>query len=264
MTTQPLSLPRPAAALRDHALHRAGMRGHRVQVSTWLRAAGVTTVEQLFDALGGRDTDSTAALLADHRRGVALASTVLLGAKAVMLSAVARHAPGDSIDERFQVTVDAFLSCALPKVKPSHKYADAQLYWITLRTVTKLHEAPLWVSATEVDDVAGDDVCADIESCLTGDVVLDWALQRGVITAQDHHALKIRFGGDSAVSVREVAATLGVTEDKLESQLRRATKRLRDAVIAHRDDLDRVCITARWNRDERSAAQLVADTGAAA
>ncbi|KAA1250690.1 hypothetical protein F0Q45_08325 [Mycobacterium simiae] len=265
MTTQPLSLPRPAAAIREHALRCAEMRSHRAQVSAWLRATDVTTVEQLFDALGGRDTASTAVLLADHRRGVALASTVLLGAKAVMLSSVARHAPGDSVDERFQATVDAFLSRALPAVKPTHKFADAQLYWITLRTVTKQHEAPVCVAEPSFDDVVGDDVCAEVDGYLTADVLLDWALRRGVLAEQDHRALKIRFGGDSALSVREVAAVLGVTENKLESRLRRAMGRLRDAVIAARDDLDRACIEARWSRvGDAIGAVTLAETGVAA
>lgn len=246
MTPQPLALPRPAAALREHALRTAGLRSHRAHITAWLRAVDVASVEQLFDALGGRDTTSTALLLSEHRRGVGLAATVLLGAKAVMLSSVARHAPGDSPEERFQVTVDAFLSRALPAVKPTHKHADAQLYWITLRTVTKMHEAPVCAAEPSFEDVAGDDVYAEADRYLTADVLLDWALSRGVLAEQDHHALKIRFGGDAALPVREVAARLGVAENKLESRLRRALARLREAVAADRDDLDRACIEARW------------------
>ncbi|MEU0498057.1 hypothetical protein [Mycobacterium sp. NPDC006124] len=250
MTTQPLALPRPAAALREHALRTAGLRSHRALVDGWLRAADVAGVEQLLDALGGRDTTSTALLLSEHRRGVGLAATLLLGAKAVMLSSVARHAPGDCLEERFQVTVDAFLSRALPAVRPSHKHADAQLYWITLRTVTKMHEAPMCSAEPSFEDVAGEDVHAEADSYLTADVLLDWALSRGVLAEQDHRALKIRFGGDAAVPVREVAALMGVTENKLESRLRRALTRLRDAVESDRDDLDRACVAARWGRED--------------
>jgi len=265
MTTPPLSLPRPAAALREHALLCAGLRSHRAQVSAWLRALDITSVEQLFDAIGGRDSDSTAVLLADYRRGVALASTVLLGAKAVMLSSVARHVPLPSSGERFQVTVDAFLSRALPAVVPSHKYADAQLYWITLRTVTKLHEAPASDLEPAFDDMAGDDVCAEVDGYLTATVLLDWALARGVIAEHDHRALKIRFSGDAALPVREVAAVLGVSEDKLESRLRRAMTRLREAVKADRADLDRACIEARWGSSlALHGAAGVTKTGAAA
>jgi hypothetical protein len=223
------------------------MRSHRAQIATWLRALDVTSVEQLFDALGGRDATSTALLLGEHRRGVGLATTVLLGAKAVMLSSVARHAPGDSSEERFQVTVDAFLSRALPVVKPTHKHADAQLYWITLRTVTKMHEPPVCAAEPSFEDVAGDDVHAEADTYLTADVLLDWALSRGVLAEEDHRALRIRFGGDTALPVRKVAALMGVTEDKLESRLRRALNRLREAVAADRDDLDCACIEARWS-----------------
>ncbi|WP_277243994.1 hypothetical protein [Mycolicibacterium obuense] len=272
MTIEPSNLPRPAAALREHALRTAALPSHRAQVSAWMRAANATSVEQLFDAIGGRDAISTSVLLADHRRGVALASTVLLGAKAVMLSSVARHAPGDSrdaqyvvTDERFQATVDAFLSRALPAVKPNHKHADAQLYWITLRTVTKLHEAPLCAAEPSFDDVAGEDVRAESDDYLTGAVLLDWALSRGVIAEQDHRALKIRFGGDTAVPVREVAAILGVSEDKVESRLRRAVRRIRDAATADREDLERACIDARWaTGDRRGLAGAIAENGAAA
>lgn len=258
MTIESSKLPRPAAALREHALRTAALPSHRAQVSAWMRAANVSSVEQLFDSIGGSDADATATLLADHRRGVALASTVLLGAKAVMLSSVARHAPGESrdaqyvvTDERFQATVDAFLTRALPGVKPNHKHADAQLYWVTLRTVTKLHEAPASggaeVSFDDVDDVAGEDVRGETDEYLTASVLLDWALGRGVIAEQDHRALKIRFGGETAVPVREVAAILGVTENKLESRLRRAMTRLRDAATADRASLERACIDARWS-----------------
>lgn len=265
MTTSSLSLPRPAAALREYALRCAGLPTNRAEVSAWLRGAGVATVGQLFDALGGRDAASTAVLLADHRRGVALASTVLLGAKAVMLSSVARHAPGDCADERFQVTVDAFLSRALPAVKPTHTHADAQLYWITLRSVTKLHEEPLCSAEPSFDDVAGDDVRAEADSYLTAQVLLDWALDRGVIVEQDHKALQIRFGGEAALPVREVAALLGVTENKLESRLRRAVTRLRDAVAVDRDDLDRACVAARWAAgDAANGTGALTETGAAA
>lgn len=246
MTTQPLSLPRPAAALRDHALRCAGMRSHRAQASAWLCATDTSTVEQLFDALAGKDAQSTSLLLTDYRRGVALASMVLLGAKTVMLASVARHAPGDTPEERFQVAVDAFLSRALPSVKPTHKYADAQLYWVTLRTVTKLHEAPLCSAEPSFEDVAGADVRADVDCYMTGEAVLNWALQRGVIVAEDHRALVLRFGGDKTRPVREVAAVMGVPENKLESRLRRAMARLRDAVADHAEDLYRACVNARW------------------
>lgn len=265
MTTQPLSLPRPAAALRDYARRCAGMRSHRAQISAWLRSTHVSTVEQLFDALAGRDGESTAHLLVDYRRGVPLASTVLLGAKAVMLASVARHAPGDTAEERFQVTVDAFLAHALPTVKPTHKYVDAQLYWVTLRTVTKLHQAPLCDAEPCFDDVAGADVHADPDSYLTADAVLNWALERGFIVEDDHRALVLRYGGEKARPVREVAAIVGVSENMLESRLRRAMTRLRDAVVADRDDLYRACIDARWARHHAEAHTAAAvETGAAA
>ncbi|WP_142305061.1 sigma-70 family RNA polymerase sigma factor [Mycobacterium avium] len=254
------------------------MRSHRAQISAWLRATHVSTVEQLFDALAGRDGEATAHLLVDYRRGVSLASTVLLGAKAVMLASVARHAPGDTAEERFQVTVDAFLAHALPKVEPTHKYVDAQLYWVTLRTVapewkgrrlgwpSKLHKGPLCDAAEPrfFDEFAGADVHADPDSYLTADAVLNWALTRGFIVEDDHRALVLRYGGEKARPVREVAAIVGVSENMLESRLRRAMTRLRAAVVADRDDLHRACIDARWVRHHAEAHSAAVETGAAA
>jgi hypothetical protein len=232
-----------------------------------LRVLDLTSVEQLFDAVAGRHCPSTAMLLAEYQRGISLAATILVGAKAVMLSSVARHAPGDSVDERFQVTLEAFLSRALPRVKPSHKYADAQLYWITLRTVTRQHELQPIAVDPSFDDVAGNDVAADIDSYLTANVLLDWALQNGILAELDHRALRIRFGGPTALPVREVAARVGVSENKLESRLRRAYTRLRDAVSDERDDFERACIEARWresDRDEHLGEAAMADNGVAA
>lgn len=284
MTTQPQYLPRPkgahqysasdirsdfrhpAVALRDYALRCAGMRSHRAQISAWLCATNAATVEHLFEALAGRNAESTALLLSEYRRGVALATTLLLGAKTVMLASVARHAPGDTAEEKFQITVDAFLGHALPAVKPSHEYADAQLYWVTLRTVTKLHEAPLCdTEEASFDDVAGADVHADADSYVTADAVMNWALERGVIVEQDHRALVLRYGGSSARPVREVAAIMGVTENKLESRLRRAMARLRDAVASDSDDLYRACVDARWaDHDGAGRTASVGKNGAAA
>jgi hypothetical protein len=173
---------------------------------------------------------------------------VLAGAKARILSAIARHAPGDSVEERLQVTLEAFLTRALPRVKPGHPYVDQQLYFITLRTVTKRHDK----RPAKVDlsfDVPGADVAADIDGYLTGGVLLQWGVAKGYLSESDRQALAVRYGGPKALPVREVAAQLGVHENKLESQLRRAVARLREGVAAQRDELDRACVAARWAVD---------------
>jgi hypothetical protein len=246
MTTTPASLSRPAAAMAEHARHTAHLRSHRAQIDEWLRALNLTSVEQLFDAIGGPDAHATATLLVAHQRGVTLATTVLAGAKARILSAIARHAPGDTVEERLQVTLEAFLTRALPRVKPGHTYVDQQLYFVTLRTVTKQHDrrpADFVLSF----DVAGADVSADIDGYLTGGVLLQWGVDKGYLSESDRQALAVRYGGSKALPVREVAAALGVRENKLESQLRRAVKRLREGVAAQRDELDRACVAARWS-----------------
>lgn len=248
MTTTPASLSRPAAAMAAHARQTACLRSNRAQIDEWLRELRLTSVEQLFDAIGGPDANATATLLAAHQRGVPLATTVLAGAKARILSAIARHAPGDTVEERLQVTIEAFLTRALPRVRPGHAYVDQQLYFITLRTVTKQHDR----RPAEVDlsfDVAGADVSADIDGYLTGGVLLEWGVAKGYLSESDRQALAVRYGGPKALPVREVAAQLGVRENKLESQLRRAVARLREGVAARRDDLDRACVAARWAAD---------------
>lgn len=261
MTTSTPTLSRPAAALAEHAHRTASLRTNRAQIDDWLRALDLGDVEQLFDAIAGQHTGATAALLADHQRGVALATTILLGAKARILSAIARHAPGDTPEERFQVTLAAFLERALPRVKPSHTYVDQQLYFVTLRTVTKQHQQrPADVELSF--EVAGDDVTADVDSYVTAGVVLDWACSKSLITDADRHALTVRYGGPKALPVREVAARLGVSENKLESQLRRAMVRLREGAIAMRDDLERACIDARWALSPAAADAHFAAAGA--
>jgi hypothetical protein len=247
------TLTGPAAALSAHAHHTAHLRSHRARIDEWLRELSLATVEQLFAAVGGQGARATAVLLTDHQRGVELATTILLGAKARMLSAVARHAPGDTREERFQATLEAYLTRALARVKPTHKYVDAQLYWVTLRTVTKLHErrtadVELSCDMTELErTMTGSDVVVEAERYLTADVLLGWALEKGFICEADCEALSVRFGGSKALPVREVAARLGVSENGLESRLRRAIERVRAGVVAQRDDLDRACVAARWS-----------------
>lgn len=248
-----MTLPHSAAALHEHAKSSARLRSNRPHFAAWLRALNFSTAEQLFDAVAGRDPQATALLLSEYRRGVPLASTVLIGAKVVMLTAVARHAPGDCLDDRFQATLEAFLSHALPRVQPNHKYADAQLYWITLRTVTRQHRdrvTDIPAPNETFDNSVGDDVTVDIDSYMTGGFLLDWALAVGVLSEFEHRALGLRFGGETAQPVREVAARIGVSEDSLESRLRRATARLRVAASENRHGLERACVAARWAADE--------------
>lgn len=253
MPANTATLPRPAAELRAYALAEARLPSHRKLLTYWLHELDLGSVDELLDALGGRHRESTTLLLQDYRRGAPFAVTVLVAAKTVMLSSIARQAPGDTLEERFQVTLDAFLSCALPRVHPDHRFADEQLYWVTLRTVTRPRNAP-WVDPDfDLDSVAGGDVVADMDEHLTADAILDWAMRTGLITDLDRQALLLRFGGPSVVPVREVAAHLGVGERRLETRLRRAIAGIKAAVVSQRVALERSCVAASWALRDASA-----------
>lgn len=239
------TLSGPARVLERHARQTAQLKSHRGTIAAWLLTLNLMSIDELFDAVGGDNTDATSLLLTEHRRGTALATTVLLGAKARMLAAVCRHSPGADYDERFQATVDAFLSRALPRAKANHPHLDAQLYWVTLRTVHNTHQAPVEVCDLP-EDVVGEDVVVNIDECLTASIVLDWAQSKGLLNDQDRRALDVRFGGSSVLPVREVAHRLEVSEDGLETRLRRAMRRIRDGVSEDDGQLSQACLDALW------------------
>ena len=241
-------------ALRCEALRAAGLRSNRPRVQNWLTQLALPDAAALLEAINGDNTAATALLVTEHQHGCSLATAILVGAKARMLAAVERCAPGDP-DERTQIVLEAFLSHALPRVNPTHPYIDQQLYWITLRTVSNTKaQHPLdeshWAAGFDPTVVAGDDVAADVDSYVTARVLLDWAAERGLLSERDRTALDLRFTGATAMPVREVARRLGMTEDSLETRLRRAIKRLRTAVAEHGDDLYHAAVTARWAGNE--------------
>lgn len=252
-------------ALRRDALRAAGLPSNRARVRDWLAQLGLPDTAALLEAINGDNTAATALLVTEHQRGCSLATTILIGAKARMLAAVGRCAPGDP-DERIQVVLEAFLSRALARVNPAHPYVDQQLYWITLRTVSStkaLHplDESHWEAGFDPNAIAGADVAADSNSYLTARVLLDWAAERGLLSEMDRTALELRYTGATAMPVREVARRLGMPEDRLETRLRRAIRRLRTAAAEHGDDLYRAGVAARWATDDVRAAGQV---GAAA
>jgi hypothetical protein len=239
------TLSGPARVLDQHARHTAHLNSHRATITTWLQTLQLGSIEEMFDAVGGGNTAATSLLLTEHRKGNQLATTVLLGGKAKMLAAVCRHSPGEDYDERFQATAAAFLSHAVPRAKTHHPHLNAQLYWVTLRTVHNEHQAPTEVCDLP-DEVAGEDVVVNIDECLTASIVLDWAQSKGLLNTQDRRALDVRFGGSSVLPVREVAHRLEVSEDGLETRLRRAMRRIRDGVAHDDGQLSQACLDALW------------------
>lgn len=235
--------------LFHHALTTANLPSNRALVQRWLGTLGHLSVSELLAAVAAQDSAATAFLLTEHHRGAQLATTLLLGAKVSMLLSVASHAPGDTRDERFQTTLEAFLGHALVRVDVTHTYVDQQLYWITLRTVTnakRTHRDDLTLTREE----AAEDVAVNIESYLSRDAILQWAHSRGILNEADVETLMLRYGGEDSRPVRDLAAQLGITEDALESRLRRVKARLRRAVHAHRDDLNRACVEYGWTHSD--------------
>ena len=251
----------PARLLEAHARQTAALKSHRGTIAAWLLTLQLDSIDELFDAVGSDNTDATSLLVTEHRRGTSLATAVLLGAKARMLAAVCRHAPGEVYEERFQVTVDAFLSRAVARAKVNHPHLNAQLYWVTLRTVHNQHQAPteIAVEPEEMRDVAGADVVLDLDEFLTASIVLDWAQSKGMLSAQDRQALDVRFGGTAVLPVREVAHRLEVSEDGLETRLRRAMRRIRDGVAADDGQLSQACLEALWPAESPAEATVTAE-----
>lgn len=267
MTSTTATLAVPARLMAENARQTAHLRSNRATVQSWLTQLNLDTIEELFDAVSFDNTAATALLVTDHQRGTTLATTVLLGAKAFMLSRVSYHAPGETLEERFQVTVDAFLDRGLARVNADHRYLDQQLYWRTLRTVTKA-PSHTQISSVEVElfsvDIAGPDVYVDVESHLTVGIVLDWAQDKGLLNDVDRRALELRYTGQSVLAVREVAARIGVGENGLETRLRRAMKRMQAGIDEHGDELRQACVAALWSGSRDAVAAAAVADGVAA
>lgn len=241
----PLAARRPRARraqeLIDRAHGIARLRSNRAQIARWLDDLGLSEVDELLDSIAGPDSRATSRLLSDYQSGNSLAGHLLLGGKAQVLSAIARHAVADTSEAQFQLTMAAFFERALARVQPHHEFVDQQLYFVTLRTVSQRSahsEVPIGVEFPPALTVAVTDDDHWDHDHVTASVVLAWASDRGILTDSDRQALALRFGGSKVLAVRVVAESLGVEEDMLESRLRRMTKRLRVAASAHRGDVE--------------------------
>lgn len=273
MTATTPTLGRPGTVLIEHALHTAQRRAHRATVDRWLRALQLDTVQQLLDAIGGRDEAATVLMVREHQAGIELATTMLVGGKAKMLSAVSAHAFGETRDERLQVTVEAFLGTALRRADPEHEYLCAQLYWVTLRSVSvdlgRQHDARAleylvdsWeLQGKDAAAIADDDAVLDPFLSVAG--ILDWMSPHVSLSDTDRRALQLRFGGETVLPVREVAVHLGVKEDALETRLRRVMARVRAVSGSPTDGLGRVLVDAYLGSVARDEGEGGANSAAA-
>ncbi|MGV0743887.1 sigma factor-like helix-turn-helix DNA-binding protein [Mycolicibacterium sp. XJ870] len=240
----------PAAHLAEHVRLLTASRTHRGTVSGWLTRLGLSDAGQLLDALAGPTPTSTSLLITEHHQGCPLAAKVLLGAKSRMLAAVSRHASGEDPQDRFHTTVAAFLDHALIRADVNSEHLDAQLYWITLRTVSRKRSNVARAEMELHTCIAGPDVVANADTYITVYSLLEWAHNARVINDVDRRAFMLRFCGERPMPVRQVAAMLGVSEDSLESRLRRALHRLRKAVVERRDDMESACMAHYWTTQD--------------
>lgn len=247
--TEPM-ICQPAARLAHHVNLLLGLRAHSDTVSHWLTRLRISDCDRLLSELAGSNPASTSLLITEHRRGCQLAATVLLGAKCRMLAAVSRHASGENAQDRFHTTIAAFMDHALVRADVTSEHLDAQLYWITLRTVSRQRNIAGDIELQLHSGVAGPDVVADADTYITVYSLLEWAHETGVINDIDRRAFMLRFCGERPMPVRQVAAMLGVSEDSLESRLRRALNRLRKAVVERRDDMESACMSHYWESQD--------------
>lgn len=252
MTTHTSAASQPATELINSTHRLLAARRNRASVQNWLTDLGLSSAEELLSPSPAADWNAVLGLLlSEHRANNTLATAALLAGQARTIANVSRWAAGDSVQERFNTTVEAFLSHALTRAPLSHPYLGEQLYWITLRAVSlNLHArevdaAPLPVVLENTHELDLEDkhelVCLD--DYLTVDSILGWAHSQRVLTDDDARVLMLRFGRERCAPVREIAADLGVSENALESRLRRILGRLRNHVLSNMSAFEHACLS---------------------
>ena len=238
----------PAAHLISHARQLLATRTHHATVHDWVATLGINSAEALIDthAAQHRSGPITRLLIAEHRNRNHLATTLLLARCARWIAKVSRYAQGDSIDERFNTTIDAFLTTAAHKAPLNHPYLSQQLYWITLRTVTNAKRSHTHTAAAlsvTIDIPANLNNEYGIEHYLTADALLTWAATQKIITDTERDILALRYTGDETMTVRDIASAINATEHAIESKIRRTLARIRKAIHNTPTDFEQFCRT---------------------
>ncbi|WP_457181348.1 sigma factor-like helix-turn-helix DNA-binding protein [Mycobacteroides abscessus] len=252
MTTYTSAASQPATELINSARQLLATRRNNPSVQNWLTHLGLSSPEELLSPSRAADWNAVLSLLlAEHRAKNSLATATLLAGQARTIANISRWADGSSVQERFNTTVEAFLSHALTRAPLSHPYLGEQLYWITLRAVSRnlyareVDAAPLPMVLEDRRELDLEDkhelVCLD--DYLTVDSILGWAQSQKVLTDADAQVLKLRFGHEKCVPVRQIAADLGVSENALESRLRRILGRLRNHVLSNMSAFEHACLS---------------------
>ena len=253
MTENLTAHAQPAEHLISHARQLLNGPTHRATLQRWIHTLKIDTTEALIDTHAAQHDsgDITRLLITHHRNGNHLATTLLLARCARWMAKVSRYADGDSIGERFNTSIDAFLTTAAFKAPLSHQYLNQQLYWITLRTVTNAKRShtntgsalPLTMDIPEKSTNE-----YDIEHYLTAESLLAWADTRNIITATERDILALRYTGSETRTVRDIASALNATEHAVESKIRRTLSRIRKAIHDAPSDFELFCRTNTFDR----------------
>ncbi|CAM3492979.1 RNA polymerase sigma factor [Tsukamurella hominis] len=224
-------------------------RSATTELRTWINdhqaiaeIAPVTMIDIVEHYRGDTDGELTRSLIrlfqsGSHRAGVVLALANLASISRIRHSAHVHSADfGIRADEQLQQTVLAFFT-ALSKIDPETDHPGQTLYWRTLggatrkqRELATTDELPEHLAAEPVEPPS-------VESLLSTETLLAWARDRGVLSVSDIDTLAALYQRSDGISIRELAAEIGVSESALESRLRRATKRLRDRASERRNDI---------------------------
>lgn len=244
MTTYTSAASQPATELINSAHRLLAARRNKASLQNWLADLGLSSAEELLSPSPAADWNAVLGfLLTEHRANNTLATAALLAGQARTIANVSRWAHGDNVQERFNTTVEAFLSHALTRVPLTHPYLGEQLYWITLRAVStslkarEVDTAPLTIDLEDSHDLFS------LDNYLTVDSILGWAHSQEVLTDDDARVLMLRFGRERCAPVREIAADLGVSENALESRLRRILGRLRNHVLSNMSAFEHACLS---------------------
>lgn len=195
------------------------------------------TAEAAIAALHAGADSAFHAIACAHRSGDKNATTVLIGINSRALGQLAKYASTTDSDERAQIALGAYLEALETIVGRGH--AASKTYYCALKLITKrsVSVATVSVDSETLEHTVASEQPWRRDDVLTASAVLDFAVQCGVDPI-DADVLRHAHCRDKKVSVRILAAELGVTEHKLESQIRRAKDRVRDAINDHADELD--------------------------
>ncbi len=215
-----------------------------------LAAGPVGGLDDLIaQAAGDRGTAGVVkALVRAHQAGMFGADLVLLVSRIPVLVNVSRHchvAGGSGLsarlEEQMHATVAAFYE-VLGRADADDKYVVHNLYWRSLHKVTDRRKKVVTV-ACGLMHLDGEDLFdRDRDNTVHNDLyrteevgVVDALLSQlggRTLSTRDIAVLRAMYDREEPITVAEAAGEFGISEHAMESRVRRAVARLREAVGA--------------------------------